>query len=187
MLYYMAYESGVQAQLQSEADAHCAHDRALVDYEAIAKLRYVSALTQETLRLRSAAPLILVEPTHAVTLGAFHLPAGTKLYLLTRHAALSADNFHDPHAFSPERWLTETPGTACPVHKPRAMLAFGGGPRTCAGRALALLECAMVASMVARNFSLEVAVPRDSVDEVFEFAMQPRGVRLRFRARERAS
>jgi len=187
MLYYMAYENGVQTQLQAEVDAHCGSQPALVGYEAIAKLRYASALTQETLRLKSAAPLVLVEPTRTLKLGGWQLPAGTKLYLLTRHAAMSADNFHQSHAFMPERWLEGTAAAECPVHRPRSMLAFGGGPRTCPGRALALLECAMVSSMVARNFTLEGAAPRDSVDEVFDFTMVPRGVRLRFRARELAS
>ena len=100
---------------------------------------------------------------------------------LTRLIATSPEVFEHPTEFRPERWLDGDAEQR--RHQRRMMLAFGGGPRVCPGRSLALLECAMVLCMVLRSFDFELADPSAPVREVTQFTVQPSGIRIRFRPR----
>jgi cytochrome P450 len=182
MLHYLSCEPEIQSHLQDEFDAVFGATRQLT-YDDLSKLRFAEAVALETLRLRSPSPLLFIEATRPVTLGTLALPQGTKLLLLTRRAALSATNFANPDKFRPHRWLDAATSSDATAHQPRAMLAFGAGPRTCPGRSLALFECSMVLAMVAQHFTITNASPSTVVTESLDFTMQPRGVRLHLRDR----
>jgi cytochrome P450 len=181
-LHYLAHRPEVRKKAQLEADAVLGNAEIAGRFEDVSKLRYITAIVHETLRLRAVLPVQFMEACSDVTLGDVHVPAGTGLFLLTRRCALSASNFTDPERFDPERWLDVT---ECPVrtHNPRASFAFGGGPRTCPGRALALIECALVLSMVVRKFEVQAVSEESAVGERFDFTMQPVGVYVRFAQR----
>lgn len=68
-------------------------------------------------------------------------------------------------------------------HNPRASIPFGGGPRFCPDRNLALLEIKVVLAMVLRNFELELADPTQPVEEEFAFTMGPKKLEVRLRER----
>jgi cytochrome P450 len=94
---------------------------------------YVSAVVQETLRLRpviSIVQRVLAEP---FTVAGYELPAGTvvtpALYLVNRRP----DVYPDPERFDPERFLGQAPGTY-------TWIPFGGGVRRCLGAAFAQFE-----------------------------------------------
>jgi cytochrome P450 len=181
-LHYVAHRPEVRKKAQLEADTVLGDAEVAGSFDDVSKLRYITAIIHESLRLRAVLPVQFMEASSDVTLGDVHVPAGTGLFLLTRRCALSASNFADPERFDPERWLEVAD---CPVrtHKPRASFAFGGGPRTCPGRALALIECALVLSMVLRKFEIQAASEEHAVSERFDFTMQPVGVHVRFAPR----
>ena len=181
MLHYAAQDPSIQQSLQQEADGVLGSAALAARFEDVAKLKMTSAVTHETLRLRSAAPLLFFEPVRDVILDGMAVPARTPIVLLTRFCATSGGQFFEPARFDASRWL-EAGGAGCP-HNTRAALAFGSGPRTCPGRALALFECAMVLSMVAKNFTLEPVSSADAVTDYFDFTMQPAGLKVRFSAR----
>jgi len=94
---------------------------------------YVSAVVQETLRLRpviSIVQRVLAEP---FTVAGYELPAGTvlvpALYLVGRRP----DLYPDPERFDPARFLDTAPGTY-------TWIPFGGGVRRCLGAAFAQFE-----------------------------------------------
>ncbi|HEY6561727.1 MAG TPA: cytochrome P450 [Polyangiaceae bacterium] len=182
MLHYAARDPSVQTGLQEEADRVLGSSDLAESFDDVAKLKVTGAVTHETLRLRSAAPLLFLEPVRDVVLAGIAVPAHTPIVLLTRFCSTSSGEFAEPGRFDASRWL-EHGSTGCP-HNTRAALAFGSGPRTCPGRTLALVECAMVLSMVAKNFVLEPVSSPDSVTEYFDFTMQPAGLKLRFQPRE---
>src|SRR6266852_1059245 len=124
------------------------------------------------MRLKSVAPMLFMEPHHAVELGGVHIPAGTALFLLTRYCGMQEHAFTDPQAFQPERWLQAHPEPQC-GHDPRAFMPFGAGPRFCPGRNLALLEIKAVMAMLCRNFRLTKATNTPPVQEHFAFTMMP--------------
>ena len=182
MLHYLAHNPAVHQRASDEVDAILGDARVLENPEDVHRLRYVAAVAHEALRLRAVLPVQFLEAKVDVVLGGIDVPAGTPIFLLTRRSAVDPENFVNPLAFDPDRWLG--PGNSqAPGHNARAHFAFGGGPRTCPGRALALVECAMVISMTLRSLHVEPTGPESAVTESFDFTMRPTGLRIRFRER----
>jgi cytochrome P450 len=115
------------------------------------------------------APL---EPLKDTTICDTHIPAGTRLLLLLRLAALG----ERADAFEPEHWLDQNNSDPKP-------LTFGAGPRFCPGRNLAMLEAKTALAMIARNFEIELDHTGRPVSEYFNFTMIPKGLRVRLRER----
>ncbi len=53
------------------------------------------------------------------------------------------------------------------------MTPFGGGPRMCPGRYLALVEAKTVLASIVRNFHLEPSADTRPVRELYTFTMNP--------------
>jgi len=99
---------------------------------------YLTATIQETLRRRpvlpNVGPRLTMEP---VEIGGWLYPAGVcvipNAYLLHH----DSDNYADPYAFRPERFLDDPPGTY-------TWIPFGGGRRRCLGASFAMEEMKLV-------------------------------------------
>jgi cytochrome P450 len=183
MMHFLTDFPAVQRTMQQEADTVLGEAPLLPDFQAQDRLPYIDAVAHETMRLKSVAPVLCVEPTHAVDVGGIHLPAGTAVFLLTRYGGLQEHAFTAARQFQPDRWLP-APLESCPGHTPHALAPFGGGPRVCPGRALALLEIKAVMAMLCRNFTLTKPVATLPVGEQFAFTMKPTHLTLQVRHRE---
>ena len=106
MLHFMTDVPTVQPAMQQEANAVLGAARMLPEVPAQDQFPYLDAVAQETLRLKSVAPLLFVEATQAVDFGGIDLPAGTAVFLLTRYGGLHKDACPDAGQFQPARWLT---------------------------------------------------------------------------------
>jgi cytochrome P450 len=133
------------------------------------RFEYGDAVLRETMRLKSVAPLLFVEPLQDVTIAGVELPRGTRVTALTRYAGA-----HGDATFDPER-----------RRDPKRFLTFGAGPRFCPGRNLALLEARSALAMLARGFEIALDPREPPVRERFGFTMQPTGLRVLVRARQR--
>jgi cytochrome P450 len=168
--YFMARDPEVLSRVRQEADVALGANTTLARLEDAASLRYTGALVREALRLRSPVPIVFQSPVADTELGGIKLAADTPLILLTRAVEMQQTGA-DAGELRPERWQKD---------EGKGGLAFGDGPRLCPGRGLALLECAMVLSMMAKSFDLELASqPR----EHWNFVMQPKDLRVAFRPR----
>lgn len=179
-LHYLAIRPDVFARARAEVYSVLGEAR-VPTLEQAKKLAYVDAVVQESLRLRSPAPFAGLETVRETVIGNVTVPKRAMVTVFTRLISTSPSNFGDPESFRPERWLPDAPEDTRP-HNPRALMAFGSGPRVCPGRSLALLEAAMVLATVVRRFDLE-SVQSERVREVLAFTMQPEGIRIRFRER----
>ncbi len=109
---------------------------------------YLTATIQETMRRRpvlpNVGPRLTMEP---VEVGGWHYPAGVCLipnaYLLHH----DPDNYEDPYAFRPERFLDEAPGTY-------TWIPFGCGRRRCLGASFAMEEMKLVLRKVVGDCEL---------------------------------
>ncbi len=183
MMHFLTDVPAIQRTMQQEADAVLGEARLLPEFQAHERLRYIEAVAHETMRLKSVAPVLCVEPTQAVDVGGLHLPAGTAVFLLTRYGGLHEHAFTGASQFQPERWLT-APMEPRTGHAPQALMPFGGGPRVCPGRSLAFLEIKAVMAMLGRNFTLTKPVETPPVGEHFAFTMKPTHLTLQVRHRE---
>lgn len=119
-------------------------------------LPYVHACLTEALRLypplAGADQRLVATPT---TISGYRLPAGTAVAVPQLASYHSARNFHQPHAFRPERWLSSRPpefhNDNRDVHRP-----FSVGPRNCIGQALANAEMRLILCKMLWTFDLEL-------------------------------
>jgi cytochrome P450 family 135 len=98
---------------------------------------YMTAVVQETLRVRPVVPIVVRVLQEQLQVGANMLPAGTRvvpsIYLTNRSARV----YEQPAEFRPERFLDGAPETF-------SWIPFGGGIRRCIGASFALLEMKLI-------------------------------------------
>jgi cytochrome P450 family 135 len=115
---------------------------------------YLTAVIQETLRLRPVISLVNRTLKEPMEFGGYQLPAGVKvapcIYLVHRRP----DVYPDPDRFVPERFLDQAPGTY-------TWIPFGGGVRRCLGGAFAQFEMQAVLRELVRRRTLTPARPAD--------------------------
>ncbi len=98
---------------------------------------YMTAVVNETLRVRPVVPLVVRMLTQELQVGQYVLPAGTRvvpsIYLTNRNPRV----YERPDEFLPERFLDAAGAQATNSF---SWIPFGGGIRRCIGASFALLE-----------------------------------------------
>ncbi|CAM2064890.1 Cytochrome P450 [Sulfidibacter corallicola] len=174
MLYLLLENPAHLATLRDEVDDLYAEGRTRPRFEDLGGRPFLDAVTQETMRLKSVAPMLFLEALQDTTVGDLDIPAGTSVWVLTRIIGLSERYFPEPEAFKPERWLT-----ADAASYGELLFPFGYGPRFCPGRNLALLEIRALMTMLLRSFDIERVAEGEPVREHFAFTLMPSSLHLR--------
>ncbi len=98
---------------------------------------YMTAVVNETLRVRPVVPIVVRMLTQELQLGSYLIPKGTRvvpsIYLTNRNPRV----YDRPDEFRPERFLGAAPETF-------SWIPFGGGIRRCIGASFALLEMKLI-------------------------------------------
>jgi cytochrome P450 len=119
--------------------------------EHVRDLEYLEWVIQESMRLYPPVYTIFREPTEDVTLSGYAVEEGTTLMLPQWGVHRSERFYDDPETFDPERWRPERA-----KQRPRfAYFPFGGGPRHCIGKHLAMLEAQLIVAATAQRYHLE--------------------------------
>ncbi len=112
-------------------------ERLMTEIDAGESEEYMTAVVNETLRVRPVVPVVARLLTEELRVGRLRLPAGTRvvpsIYLTNRNPRV----YEDPAEFRPERFLGETPETF-------SWIPFGGGIRRCIGASFALMEMKLI-------------------------------------------
>ncbi|WP_221088727.1 cytochrome P450 [Deinococcus aquaedulcis] len=143
----LARHPEVRAQVQAEVRAGLG--QGAPGAAQVRALPLLQACIQETLRLYPPAWLLPRQATGPVTVGGVPLDEGAHVSVNVFLVQRCSRHWPEPGAFRPQRWLGLT-------RTPDAFLPFGAGARMCIGNHLALLESALIAALVLRDFSLEV-------------------------------
>ena len=134
------------------------------------KLNYTSLVIQETMRLLPPNPIIARQAIADDNIGGYKIPAGSVIalsqYLTHRHEA----HWDDVEAFQPERFAPESVAAR---HR-FAYFPFGGGPRQCVGKGMAMMNVTLALATLAQNYRLSF-VPNHVVKFDIEVTLQPRG------------
>jgi cytochrome P450 len=175
LVHAFATAPEMQSRARAEVDDVLVNKRHLQSHEELRRMPFLDACIQEILRLRSVAPLLIMQANQDEVVDGIDVPKGTLVVALTRRAACSPDSFSEPLEFCPERWLRDDADAVarCPVHQPKNNMVFGSGPRICPGRGLALLEIGATMAMILRNYEIEMAPGCKAVREIFSFTMRP--------------
>ena len=170
-------------RIRREVDALLAPEPAIGSLEQTMKLSFLDAFANEVMRVKPVAPVFVVEPLADIEMLGCRIPKATPLILLNRRAAMQDENFSDGANFNPDRWLAPAESDAR-RHNRRAFVPFGGGPRLCPGRNLALLQIRTVLAMLCRNFELKPVNDGGDVEEHLAFTMMPSNLSVRLMRRQ---
>lgn len=116
----------------------------------LAGLPWTRAVITETLRLYPPVWVMARETRVPVVLGGREFPARTLVLMSQWVVHRDPRWFEAPDQFRPQRWLDGTTDDL-PTF---AYFPFGGGPRLCIGKPLALTELALVVAWMAQRFRL---------------------------------
>jgi cytochrome P450 len=185
MIHLLWQNPAALAKAVAEVRGVCGDAREL-SVEHMARLDYVEACAHETMRLKPVAPHIGFQTLRDTRVGDVHVPAGTMIISVMRHDSVSEDFVRDAGAFTPERWLDEHNRAMNATSARRVSMPFGGGPRICPGRYLALLEMKMAMATLLGRFDIEsLETPDGKVPrERMALTMTPVGLRMRVRLAE---
>jgi cytochrome P450 len=133
---------------------------------------YVEATIHEGMRSRPVIPMIGRLVTRPWRLGEYVVPAGTPVAISIVALHHRDDVYPDPHAFRPQRFMEQKPGTY-------TWIPFGGGIRRCLGASLAMAEQRVVLEAIARRTDLSAPDPAPEAPRQRNVTMIPaRGARV---------
>lgn len=140
------------------------------EFKDVAGLVYTRMVIEETLRLYPPSWGFGRFAIGDDEIGGFHIPAGSVLTLSPWVTHRRPELWPDADRFDPERFNPKHLG-----ERPRfAYYPFGGGPRVCIARDMALMELPLILATVAQRYRLR-AVAGHSVVPVQGITLRPRG------------
>ncbi|AFY57624.1 cytochrome P450 [Rivularia sp. PCC 7116] len=114
----------------------------------IAKLPYLSAVCQETLRMYPVLPVLFPRIAKSpIKIGGYQFDAETTFMPSLYLVHYREDLYPNPQKFQPQRFLERQ-------YSPSEYFPFGGGSRRCLGYALALLEMKLVLATIISKYQL---------------------------------
>lgn len=182
-LHYLSARPDITAQARAEIDGRWpGRDFPDIQYEEVAKLRYLRRVVDETLRLWPVAPGIFRQPKHDTTIGngryAFSKKKKDWVFVLLLAAHRDAKWGPDANEFNPDRWLNvDAEFRKTVTYKP-----FGTGERACIGLQFALHEILVALAVILHQYELE---PRPGYQlKVTEgITLKPADLQLRLKRR----
>ncbi|MBN8613176.1 MAG: cytochrome P450 [Deltaproteobacteria bacterium] len=149
-----------------------AHEEVARAKDADAELPWVDAVIKETMRRHPVFPLLGRMLKRPQTIGDWHLPTGTLVYVSLDLTHRNPAHWDDPDRFDPERFLDARP-------RPFTYIPFGGGTRRCIGMSYALYEMRLIVAEALRRFRIERVGPAEpAMSRGFTLAPS-RGARVR--------
>ncbi len=114
---------------------------------------YLTAVVQESLRLRPVFPFTVRLAKQPLEFDGLTIPPGTLVVPFIALVHRRPDIYPNPLAFKPERFLGTRPGSY-------SWIPFGGGMRRCIGAAMAQLEATIIIRALVQELDLRPAHPR---------------------------
>ncbi|KAJ6823874.1 putative uncharacterized acetyltransferase [Iris pallida] len=142
-----------QERLREEVVKECRMEIPTADN--LNKLKLVTMVILEALRLYSPAMLMVRKAAQDMNLGNLMIPKDTILTVPIAIIHHDKDLWGDDvNEFNPVRFEN---GVTKAARHPNAMLAFSMGPRACVGQNFAMLEAKMVVALILQRFSFSLS------------------------------
>ncbi|OJJ07137.1 hypothetical protein ASPVEDRAFT_33377 [Aspergillus versicolor CBS 583.65] len=153
-IYHLLKNPGAWERLTQEVRGRFQSEEEIT-FLSVASLPYLAATLSESMRIQPAAPASQprVVPEGGDVISGHYVPGGARVAIPPICMNHDPRYFKHPRLFRPERWLGD------PEYKDDVKSAthpFGTGPRSCAGRPLALAEMKLIIARIVWNFDLEL-------------------------------
>jgi len=148
--YLLSEHPTARERFHEEVDAVLDGDRP--GFEHVREFEYVEWVVREAMRLYPPVFTLFRTPTDgAVELSGYEVPEDGTLMLPQWGVHRSERFWDEPERFDPERFSPDRR-----ADRPRfAYFPFGGGPRHCIGKHLAMLEAQLILATTADRFTLD--------------------------------
>ncbi|XP_068640427.1 cytochrome P450 714C2-like [Aristolochia californica] len=142
----------------------------LPDTDTIRKLKILTMVIQETLRLYPPAAFASREALEEIKIGSICVPKGVNMWIPISKFHQDAEMWGaDAHEFNPERFSHGISG-ACKLR--HIYTPFGVGARTCIGQSFAMVELKVVLACILSKFTFTLS-PRYRHSPAFRLTMSP--------------
>nr|TKV96289.1 hypothetical protein SEVIR_9G419700v2 [Setaria viridis]TKV96293.1 hypothetical protein SEVIR_9G419700v2 [Setaria viridis] len=122
-----------------------------LDSQSLQKMKNLTMVIQETLRLYPAGAFVSRQALQDLKLGGVHIPKGVNIYIPVSTMHLDPKLWGaDVKEFNPERFSDVRPQ----LH---SYLPFGAGARTCLGQGFAMAELKILISLIISKFILKLS------------------------------
>jgi len=118
-----------------------------------AELPLCRAFINETLRLASAAPIVLHKSTQDSSVDGKPIPMGTQLMFNIYSANHDQREWKDPEEFNHRRWLDADGKCVSALNK--SFFPFGAGKRSCLGEQMAMSELFLFLTTLVAKFQIQ--------------------------------
>ena len=174
----------VMTDVVAELDALYA-DGSEVSFQALREIPVLEAALKETLRLHPPLVLLLRVAQEDFEIGGYTVPAGQLVGATPRVSNRLAEDFPDPDAFDPGRYID--PRQEDLLNR-WTWIPFGAGRHRCVGNAFAMMQLKAIFSVMLRDFTFEPAQEPDTYrDDTSKMVIQlARPCRARVRRRGRS-
>ncbi|MDQ1374006.1 MAG: sterol 14alpha-demethylase [Actinomycetota bacterium] len=130
-----------------------------VSYQALRAMPRLEAAIKESLRLHPPLILVLRVAKRDLEVGGCHIAAGKMVGATLAVSNRIAEDFPDPDAFVPERYLEPREED---VTNPWTWIPFGAGRHRCVGAPFAMMQLKAIFSVLLRGWEFELAQPPES-------------------------
>ncbi|KAJ9563441.1 hypothetical protein OSB04_008601 [Centaurea solstitialis] len=142
-------------QAQARDEVFLVFGRKEPEVDGLNRLKIVTMILHEVLRLYPALPSIYRLTHEETKLGEMSLPGGTALtvpvVVLHRDSEIWG---RDANEFNPQRFVD---GVLKVAKGPTSYLPFGWGPRICIGQHFAMMEAKIALAMILQHFTFELS------------------------------
>ncbi|MCW2772932.1 MAG: cytochrome [Nocardioides sp.] len=153
-----------------------------VSFQALRSIPNLEAALKETLRLHPPLILLLRVAQEEFEIGGHLLPAGTMVGSSPRVSNRIAEDFPNPDAFDPGRYLDPNQAD---LQNRWTWIPFGAGKHRCVGNAFAMMQLKAIFSVLLRDYTFEMTQPsetyRDDTSKMVIQLARPAAVRYRRR------
>ncbi|KAL5733074.1 hypothetical protein ACOSQ2_032766 [Xanthoceras sorbifolium] len=177
-LMLLALHPEWQDQIRQELGQVCNGNCSLLEADSLPRLKTVTMVIQESLRLYPPAAFVSREALEETQLRNITIPKGVCLWTLIPTLHRDPEIWGpDANEFKPERF-SEGVSKACKF--PQAYVPFGLGPRLCLGRNFAMVQLKIVLSSIVSRFSFSLS-PKYRHSPAYRMIVEPgHGVHIMF-------
>ena len=130
-----------------------------LSFQALREIPLLEAAIKEALRLHPPLILLLRAATRELSVLGYHVPAGALVGATPAISNRIADDFPEPDRFDPGRYAE--PRQEDLINR-WTWIPFGAGRHRCVGANFAMIQLKAIFSVLLRNWTFELAQPRDS-------------------------
>ncbi|EOY29240.1 hypothetical protein QUC31_020891 [Theobroma cacao] len=167
-LMLLALHPGWQSRIQAEVAQVCKNG--LPDADSISRLKTVTMVIQETMRLYPPAAFVSREALKETRIGNILVPKGVFIWTLIPTLHRDPDLWGpDANEFKPERFIN---GVSKACKSPQGYIPFGLGTRLCLGKNFAMVQLKVLLSLIVSRFSFSLS-PSYRHSPAFRMLVEP--------------